>query len=303
MRKYIFLKVISLGFFIALFSGANLIWAQAYKAIFATSKPGASLLIDFQNDWESWLQSNTPSINSSWLEGTSFYSPDNQPINWTGNTSPPVRNPFYTASFYNSNVMPGFPDLSRIQYNASLGTFYAPGLMHWDAAPKNFPHGATFWSTNDRTGESYELHFFREGPVIYTNGTLITEDGASQIKTITIEDDGKTVSFSPGEMFRIVLPMYDEISMNDFPRIAGWEDEDREQWFAGATTFFGFEPETMGLEENESGDLIQVNTYRALHESGNEKTLVFNYHKNGQQKDTFEVTIQIRGAGMYAPRF
>ena len=183
-----------------------------------------------------------------------------------------------------------------------MGAYYAPQLSNWESGPKYFTPGSIFF-TYDYTGRTWALNFFQDSPGLYSNGTIITAQGSSQVETITIADDGKTFTFNPGEMFRIVLPMYDDISNEEFPLVAGWDEEGRGQWSPGSIDFYGFEPKSMSLENDEDGNLVQENTYRALKERPNVKELVFNYHGPSGQNDTFRVTIRIQGSGSYAPSY
>ncbi|MGA1797094.1 MAG: hypothetical protein ACMUIL_14680 [bacterium] len=132
---------------------------------------------------------------------------------------------------------------------------------------------------------------------------MITAQGSSQVHTITMEDDGKTFTFKPGEMFRIVPPMYDDISKEDFPLVAGWDEEGREQWGPARIDFFGFEPKSTGLKADEDGNLVQENTYRALKARPDSRELVFNYHGLSGRNETFRVTIMIQGSGNYSPSY
>jgi len=59
----------------------------------------------------------------------------------------------------------------------------------------------------------------------------------------------------------------------------------------------------IGISEDEEGNLVQENTYRALKESQYAKQLVFHYHGSDNPNDTFTVTIKIKGPGSYDPVF
>ena len=147
--------------------------------------------------------------------------------------------------------------------------------------------------------------------VVYFNGTIKTSEGTSQAETITIEDDGDTFIFKPGKIFRIVLPMYDDISNEDFPYLAGWYEENGFGFEYGCNELteenvhiYGFESKTIGLQKQD-GELIQEHTYRGLWASQNAITLVFNYYRDGSDKivDSFSVIIKIQGSGHYEPSY
>jgi len=183
-----------------------------------------------------------------------------------------------------------------------MGAYYAPQLSHWETGPQFFTPGSIFF-TYDYTGRDWTLYFFQNSPALYSNGTLLTAQGSSQVQTITIEDDGKTFTFKPGEMFRIVLPMYDDISKENFSLVAGWDEEGREQWDPASIDFFGFEPKSTGLKVDENKNFVQENTCRALKARQDSKELVFNYHGPSGRNDTFRVTIRIQGSGNYDPNY
>ncbi|MGA1839659.1 MAG: hypothetical protein ACMUIU_03455 [bacterium] len=218
------------------------------------------------------------------------------------------RDPLYNWNSYrnyatSSDVVPGIPSFSAITYNPSMGAYYAPG---WIPVSSYLRPGAWVGVT-DLNGGEWSLHLFADSAMLVQAGTgkAITKEGTSQIKIITIEDDGETFTFKPGEMFRIVLPMYDNIEGVDFPQVAGWEHEGMwgTNYVRQAVYQYGYEPMEIGISKDEDGNLVQENTYRSLKESQYATQLVFHYHGSDNPNDTFTVTIKIKGTGNYEPVF
>ena len=284
-------------------------WQPWSAQAFMVGYPGAFNLFSndlsspqrFSSGSSSEFRFNLQPVNSS-LNNGQYYIASNQTA-YAFNTTP-TWNPLYkrTTFGFDPDIPSGLPMLSQISYNSAMGAYYAPQLSHWESGPKYFRPGGVFF-TYDDSGRNWALHFFQSSPALYSNGTMITSQGTSQVETITIEDDGETFTFEPGVMFRVVLPMYDEVSNEDFPLVAGWEGE-LAHWSPASIDFYGLEPITMGLEEDEDGNLIQENTYRALKETQNStKELVYYYHGPSGRDDTFSVTIKVRGSGSYAPSY
>ena len=86
-----------------------------------------------------------------------------------------------------------------------MGAYYAPG---WVPVSSYLRPGAWVGVT-DYTGREWSLHLFADAPMLVQAGTgkAVTQEGTSTIKIITMDDDGETFTFKPGEMFRVVLPM------------------------------------------------------------------------------------------------
>jgi len=328
LRKNSFLKVLEIGlmFFVALFFMANSTQAQTsnnfnfpynygdffnnYGNLFTNSNSWFSFpSFDYQNNYRygqsnfgGWSQSNIPSFSP--LLATPNYFPSNQNQALYGlNFAPSTRT--------SSNNQPSFVDnflgysFSSISFDPGTQTYNVP----WIPYKTSFPAGA--WIGTADT--PWDVFLYQDGPVAYYNGTIQTNEGTSQAATITIEDDGDTFTFKPGEIFRIVLPMYDNISNVDFPRLAGWYEEGYEGCYGqdceaqiNAAVYnvniYGFEPNTISLIKDD-GELIQENTYRGLWASQKAKNLVFNYYRDGSDEivDTFSVTIKIQGSGHYTP--
>jgi len=301
MKKVWFLKTLEISFllFTTFFFLANSTQAQIpdyYPYCFGDysnsfyqfgwgGAPWAAWPMDFQNynDY-GWTQTNIPSIYGSRLGNTNNFS--------------------YNQPSYDFAENGGFPYLSSISFNPATQMYSVPWLQY----KTSFEPGSWI-GTPDGSGNPWNVFLFQDMPVAYRNGTIQTGEGTSQAETITIEDDGGTFTFKPGEIFRIVLPMYDDIPDEDFGT-AAWYTEGFESWYGqeyedhGIAPFnaniYGFEPKTIDLHK-EDGELIQENTYRGLWPSQNAKTLVFNYYRDDSNEivDTFSVTIQIQGSGHY----
>jgi len=134
--------------------------------------------------------------------------------------------------------------------------------------------------------------------MLIQNGQLTTWEGTKDIKTITKEDEGRTITVYAGEIFRVLLSVDDYISSEDFLAAAvddyegygpGWVEENRNNWQVKG---FPIKPMSMEIKESEQE---QENYYRALYKG--EREMVFHYYSPGDEyniKDTFKVTIRVK---------
>lgn len=209
-----------------------------------------------------------------------------------------------TDLFSSDYYPPGIPGISSISFNPSTRIYNAPGWHNPGFPPLQVKGigGISIW-TPDATGRGWGLLLspLFGSPLVYSNGTQVSNEGASEVKTITIEDNGKTFTFHSGEIFRIVLPMYDDISKEDFPMLAGWIEEEvyeKTNW-ESAPYIYGFKHLEFGLEEDKQGNLIQEDVFMTIGSSAQgssfiSKELVYNYrspYNSNEIKDTFRVTL------------
>ena len=260
--------------------------------------------------WSSPQRFSSGSSSQLWLnsepiygQNGQYYIPGSSPSAGLFNKDPSYNWNSYINYATTSDVVPGIPSFSAITYNPAMGAYHAPGWV----PVSSYLRPGTWVGVTDLNGRQWSLHLFADSPMLVQAGTgkAITQEGSSQIKIITIEDEGETFTFKPGEMFRIVLPMYDDIDGVDFPDVAGWEHEGMwsMDYTRQAVYQYGYEPMGIGINEDEDENPVQENTYRALKESQYSKKLVFQYHGSDNPNDTFTVTIKIKGSGNYEPVF
>ncbi|MGA1797093.1 MAG: hypothetical protein ACMUIL_14675 [bacterium] len=196
----------------------------------------------------------------------------------------------------------------------TFSDYYPPGIQPLSTINRsawtfgNFLQGQAWTFKDDANGRGWSTHFSSDNtPWLYSSGTIITEEGASTVKTITIEDDGETFTFhSGGELFRIALPIYDKEQVHDnhYYDTAGWYFDDNDfrkySYDGGRTNIFGFVPVESGMEEDEQGNLTHIEGYlfKTINPMGTgfiPKQLVFSYFGPSENSDklntTFRVTI------------
>jgi hypothetical protein len=328
---------ISLLLFLALFLGTTSVPAQqtyynfpydygSYSNSYTFNSWSSPLSTNYQDysgygqsNWGLWPQSNSLSFNSSWsttpvyslLGSSSYYAPSpySPPASDENfsllRTSSNIQSSNIQSSF--SDILSKLPDLSSIVFNPTTQTYNAPG---WISYISTFQFDTVIGKTVN--GRSATLHLSPDlGPFLYSDGTVATKDGTSQVKTITIEDDGKAFTFKPGELFMIALPIYDNDAypefppdQTNFPGNGGWSRSGSgsgfSNWNYQDRYIYGIEPISFGLGEDEQGNLIQDNLFKTITGSGFiPKELVFNYYSNynpdglNLAKDTFRVTIKV----------
>jgi len=250
---------------------------------------------------------------------------------WNCSPYSPTYIPSAYGSYYLNDGYTFRQNQSSIGTRASLNTessftglpfsdYYPPGIQPLSTIIKRSSwtlmddlQGKVWSYKDDANGRGWGVYFSANNtPWLYSSGTLITDEGTSTVKTITIEDDGKTFTFHSGEeLFRIALPIYDKVydysTGEDYPRLASWyynsDDFRKDSDDGGRSNIFGFVPVEAGLEEDEQGNLTYIEGYlfKTIKPTGRSfipKELVFSYYgpseNSNEMKTTFRVTIVVK---------